>query len=151
MERKRDKMVESIFTLTLEILFQLTGEDYTVVKKTSSDDCQAPVSDRLGRPLSPITGPPPHPLILEEIDEQKILELTNKMIKLLTGEVTLLRMLGHYSWEYLEGHQDLYKDVMMEDHQSPPLPGRTSKRTAAERCPYPSLPENDQVDGEKVS
>ncbi|XP_066455014.1 oocyte zinc finger protein XlCOF29-like [Eleutherodactylus coqui] len=87
MDRKRDKMAESIFTLTLEILFQLTGEDYTVVKKTSSDGCLAPVSDGWGRPLSPITGPPTHPLILEEINKQEILELTNKMIELLTGEL----------------------------------------------------------------
>ncbi|XP_066454581.1 oocyte zinc finger protein XlCOF29-like [Eleutherodactylus coqui] len=103
MERNRDKMAESIFTLTLEILFQLTGEDYTIVKKTSSDDCQAPMSDGWGRPLSPTTGPSPHPLILEEINEQKILELANKMIELLTGEVTLLGMLGHYTvtlWRY---------------------------------------------------
>ncbi|XP_066454582.1 oocyte zinc finger protein XlCOF29-like [Eleutherodactylus coqui] len=102
MERNRDKMAESIFTLTLEILFQLTGEDYKG-KKTFSDGCQAPVSDGWGRTMSPITGPPPHPLILEEINEQKILELTNKMIELLTGEVTLLGMLGHYTvtlWRY---------------------------------------------------
>ncbi|XP_066455028.1 oocyte zinc finger protein XlCOF29-like [Eleutherodactylus coqui] len=125
MERKRDKMAESIFTLTLEILFQLTGEDYTVVKKTSSDGCQAPVSDGWGRPLSPITGPPPHPLILEEINEQKILQLTNKMIELLTGEVTLLGMLGHYTV---------------------PIRCRSSKRTAAERCPRPLLPQDDQDD-----
>ncbi|XP_066457820.1 gastrula zinc finger protein XlCGF66.1-like [Eleutherodactylus coqui] len=138
MDRKRDKTAEGIFTLTLEILFQLTGEDYTVVKKTSSDGCQTPVSDGWRSPLSPLIGPPPHPLILEEINEQKILELTNKMIKLLTGEVMLLGMLGHYTvpircqdvtvyfsmeeWEYLEGHKDLYKDVMIADHQSPPSP-----------------------------
>ncbi|KAG9466250.1 hypothetical protein GDO78_016928 [Eleutherodactylus coqui] len=143
-------MAESIFTLTLEILFQLTGEDYTVVKKTSSDGCQAPVSDGWGRPLSPITGPPPHPLILEEINEKKILELTNKMIELLTGEVPIRcqDVTVYFSmeeWEYLEGHKDLYKNVMMEDHQSPPSPGRSSKRTAAERCPRPLLPQDDQL------
>ncbi|XP_066454532.1 uncharacterized protein [Eleutherodactylus coqui] len=150
MERNRDKMAESIFTLTLEILFQLTGEDYTVVKKTSSDGCQAPVSDGWGRPLSPITEPPPHPLILEEINEQKILELTNKMIELLTGEVPIRcqDVTVYFSmeeWEYLEGHKDQYKDVMMEDHQRPPSPGRSSKRTAAERCPRPLLPQDDQL------
>ncbi|KAG9464532.1 hypothetical protein GDO78_019807 [Eleutherodactylus coqui] len=95
-------MVERILHLTLEILFQLTGEDYTVVKKTSSDGCQAPVCDGWGRPLSPITGPPPHPLIHEDINVQKILELTNKMIKLLTGEVMLQGMLGHYTVTALE-------------------------------------------------
>ncbi|KAG9462404.1 hypothetical protein GDO78_014189 [Eleutherodactylus coqui] len=80
-------MAESVLDLTLEILFQLTGEDYTVVKKTSSDGCRAPVCDEWGRPHSPIPGPPPHPLIHEDINVQKILDLTNKMIELLTGEL----------------------------------------------------------------
>ncbi|XP_075207321.1 oocyte zinc finger protein XlCOF29-like [Anomaloglossus baeobatrachus] len=94
MDMDMDKMSERILHLTLEILFWLTGEDYTVVKKTSSDRCQAPVSEGWGRPLSPITGPSPHPPILEDINDQKILELNYKMIELLTGEVTLL---GHYT------------------------------------------------------
>ncbi|XP_075118395.1 oocyte zinc finger protein XlCOF7.1-like [Leptodactylus fuscus] len=148
MERDKNKMAESLLNLTLEIIYQLTGEDYTVVKKTSSGRCQAPVYEGYGGSLSPIPGPPPHPLIQEEINGQKILEVTNKMLELLTGEVTLLGMLGHYTvtggvgvmtvslccqvpircqdvavyfsmeeWEYLEGHKDLYKEVMMEDHQ----------------------------------
>ncbi|KAG9464138.1 hypothetical protein GDO78_020441 [Eleutherodactylus coqui] len=95
-------MAESILNLTLEILFQLTGEDYTVVMKTSSDGCQTPVCDGWGRPLSPIPRPPPHPLRHEDINVQKILELTNKMIELLTGEVTLQGMLGHYTVTALE-------------------------------------------------
>ncbi|XP_073522436.1 oocyte zinc finger protein XlCOF29-like [Phyllobates terribilis] len=93
----KDKMAEKILHLTLEILFRLTGEDYTVVKKTSSECCQDPMSEGWGRPLSPITGPPPQPLIHEDINDQKILELIYKMIELLTGEVTLLGMLGHYT------------------------------------------------------
>ncbi|XP_077112064.1 oocyte zinc finger protein XlCOF29-like [Ranitomeya variabilis] len=90
-------MAERILHLTLEILFRLTEEDYTVVKKTSSERCQAPVSEGWGRPLSPNTGPPPHSLIHEDINDQKILELTYKMIELLTGEVTLLGMLIYYT------------------------------------------------------
>ncbi|XP_073538165.1 uncharacterized protein [Phyllobates terribilis] len=86
MVKDRDKMVERILHLTLEILFRLTGEDYSVVKKTSSERCQAPVCKGWGRPLSPITWPPPHPLIHEDINDQKILDLTYKIIELLTGE-----------------------------------------------------------------
>ncbi|KAM4034710.1 uncharacterized protein ACNLHF_021390 [Anomaloglossus baeobatrachus] len=120
MDRDRDKMVERILHLTLEILFRLTGEDYTVVKTTSSERCQDPVSDGWGRPLSPITGPPPHPMIHEDINDQKILELTYKMIELLTGEVPIRCQdaavyFSMEEWEYLEGHKDLYKDVMIED------------------------------------
>ncbi|XP_073415704.1 oocyte zinc finger protein XlCOF8.4-like [Dendrobates tinctorius] len=147
MERDRDKMAERILHLTLEILFRLTGEDYTVVKKTSRERCQAPMSEGWGRPLSPITGPPPHPLIHEDINDQKILELTYKMIELLTGEVPIRcqDVTVYFSmeeWEYLEGHKHLYKDVMMEVPQPLTPPVLSSERTTPERCPRPLLPQD---------
>ncbi|XP_069606214.1 zinc finger protein 436-like [Ranitomeya imitator] len=143
----RDKMAEFIVHLTLELLFWLTGEDYTVMKKTSRERCQAPVSEAWGRTLSPITGPPPHPLIHEDINDQKILELTYKMIELLTGEVPIRcqDVAVYFSmeeWEYLEGHKDLYKDVMMELPQPITSPVLSSKRTTPERCPRPLLPQD---------
>ncbi|XP_077111695.1 uncharacterized protein LOC143767341 isoform X1 [Ranitomeya variabilis] len=149
MDRDRDKMAERILHLTLEILFRLTGEDYTVVKKTSSERCQDPVSEGWGRPLSPITGPPPHPLIHEDINDQKILELTYKMIELLTGEVPIRYQdvtvyFSMEEWEYLEGHKDLYKDVMMEVPQPLTSPVLSSKMTTPERCPRPLLPKVPQ-------
>ncbi|XP_069606644.1 oocyte zinc finger protein XlCOF22-like isoform X1 [Ranitomeya imitator] len=147
MDMDRDKMAERILHLTLEILFRLTGEDYTVVKKTSSERCQAPVSEGWGRPLSPITGPPPHPLIHEDLNDQKILELTYKMMELLTGEVPIRcqDVAVYFSmeeWEYLEGHKDLYKDVMTEVPQPLTSTDLSSKRTTPERCPRPLLPQD---------
>ncbi|XP_044155337.1 oocyte zinc finger protein XlCOF7.1-like [Bufo gargarizans] len=142
-------MAESIINLTLEILFRLTGEDYTVVKKTSSERCQAPVSEGWGRTLSPITGPPPHPLIHEEINREKILELANKMIELLTGEVPVRcqDVIVYFSmeeWEYVKGHQDLYKDIMMVDHWPLISPVKEEReRTKPERCPSPHLPQDN--------
>ncbi|XP_077111573.1 uncharacterized protein LOC143767254 [Ranitomeya variabilis] len=155
MERDRDKMAERILHLTLEILFRLTGEDYTVVKKTSSERCQAPVSEGWGRPLSPITGPPPHPLIHEDINEQKILELAYKMIELLTGEVPIRcqDVAVYFSmeeWEYLEGHKDLYEDVMMEVPQPLTSPVLSSERTTPERCPRPLLPQDCKQEDSNV-
>ncbi|KAM4035061.1 uncharacterized protein ACNLHF_021753 [Anomaloglossus baeobatrachus] len=147
MDRDRDKMAERILHLTLEILFRITGEDYTVVKKTSSDRCQAPVSEGWGRPLRPITGPPLHPLIHEDINDQKILELTYKMIELLTGEVPIRCQdvtiyFSMEEWEYLEGHKDLYKNVMMEVPQPLTSPVLSSERTTPERCHRPLLPQD---------
>ncbi|XP_073417618.1 uncharacterized protein [Dendrobates tinctorius] len=154
MDRNRDKMAERILHLTLEILFRLTGEDYILVK-TSSKCGQAPVSEGWGRPLSPITGPPPHPLIHEDINAQKILELTYKMIELLTGEVPIRcqDVTVYFSmeeWEYLEGHKDLYKDVMMEVPQPLTSPDLSSERTTPERCPRPLLPQDCKQESPNV-
>ncbi|XP_077111967.1 uncharacterized protein LOC143767476 isoform X2 [Ranitomeya variabilis] len=150
----RDETAEKILHLTLEIIFQLTGEDYTVVK-TSSERCQAPVSEGWGRPLSPIIRPPPHPLIHEDINDQKILELTYKMIELLTGEVPIRcqDVTVYFSmeeWEYLEEHKDLYKDVMMEVPQPLTSPDLSSKRTTPERCPRPLLPQDCKQENPNV-
>ncbi|XP_056406965.1 oocyte zinc finger protein XlCOF7.1-like [Hyla sarda] len=150
MERDRNKMADRIINLTLQILFRLTGEDYSVVKKSSSGRCRAPVCEGWGGTLNPIPGPPPQSLIHEEMDEQKIRELINKMMELLTGEVPIRcqDVAVYFSmeeWEYVEGHKDQYKDqVMMEDQQPLTSPVRSSKRTAPERCPRPLLPQDDQ-------
>ncbi|XP_077111979.1 uncharacterized protein LOC143767482 isoform X1 [Ranitomeya variabilis] len=155
MDRDKDKMKERILYLTLEILFRLTGEDYTVTKKTSSERCQATGSEGWGRPLSPITGPPPHPLIHEDINDQKILELTYKIIELLTGEVPIRcqDITVYFSmeeWEYLDGHKDLYQDVMMEDPQPLTSPDLSSKRKTPERCPHPLLPQDCKQENPNV-
>ncbi|XP_073536625.1 uncharacterized protein [Phyllobates terribilis] len=155
MDRDRKKMAEKILHFTLEILFRLTGEDYTVVKKTPSERCQDPVSEGWGRPLSPITGPPPHPLIHEDINDQKILELAYKMIELLTGEVPIRcqDVAVYFSmeeWEYLERHKDLYKNVMMEVPQPLTSPDLSSKRTTPERCPRPLLPQDCKQENPNV-
>ncbi|XP_056409921.1 oocyte zinc finger protein XlCOF7.1-like isoform X1 [Hyla sarda] len=135
---------ERILELSLEIIYLLTGEDYTVVKKTSGE-CVAPSrSGGWSRARGPITEPPPPSLIPERNNEQKILELTHKMMELLTGEVPIRcqDVTVYFSmeeWEYIEGHKDLYQDiVMMEDHRprTSPLDG-SRKKNPPERCPAP--------------
>ncbi|XP_075698576.1 uncharacterized protein LOC142663694 [Rhinoderma darwinii] len=129
MEKDKSHITKIILSLTLEIIYLLTGEDYTVLKKTCDEGVTSSGRSRESgggsRTHSPITGPPPHSLI----HEQKILELTKKITELLTGEVPIrCQDVNVYfsmeEWEYLEGHKDLYKDVMMEDHQPLTSPGK---------------------------
>ncbi|XP_071995420.1 gastrula zinc finger protein XlCGF66.1-like [Engystomops pustulosus] len=112
-EKDREQMAARILEFTLEMISLITEEDYTVVKK-SSGECVTPrVSG--GWTQSPITEPPPHSLI----HEQKILELTSRITELLSGEVPLRcqDVTVYFSmeeWEYIEGHKDQYKDIMMQ-------------------------------------
>ncbi|KAM4032100.1 oocyte zinc finger protein XlCOF8.4-like isoform 1-T6 [Anomaloglossus baeobatrachus] len=141
-------MHERILNLTLEIIYLLMGEDYTVVKKTSGDcmnsSSQGHVSEEWSKTLNPILQLPP-PSIRHE---QRILELANKIIELLTGEVPIRcqDVTVHFSmeeWEYIEEHKDQYKDVMMEDHQRPLSPDGSPKKHPVKICPSPLYTRND--------
>ncbi|XP_069616074.1 zinc finger protein 420-like [Ranitomeya imitator] len=138
MEQDRSHMAARILDLTLEIIYWITGEDHKVMK-TSSGECVTPlVSGGPSRTPSDITEPPPHSLI----HEQKILELTNRITELLSGEVPIRcqDVTVYFSmeeWEYIEGHKDLYKDVMMEDHQPLTSPDGFSPGIPPERSPSP--------------
>ncbi|XP_056393247.1 zinc finger protein 501-like [Hyla sarda] len=123
MDKDRNEMTKRILHFTLEILHLLTGEDYTKVKKTWGE-CVAPSShlhESGGRKRArgPITEPP----LLSPIHEEKILKLIHRITELLTGEVPIRcqDVAVYFSmeeWEYVEGHKDLYQDiVMMEDHR----------------------------------
>ncbi|XP_075703243.1 gastrula zinc finger protein XlCGF66.1-like [Rhinoderma darwinii] len=124
MDKDSNEVTTRILNFTLEIIYLLSGEDYTIVKKTWGD-CVAPSSHESGgrsRSRTPITEAPPHSLIHEKNIKQKILELLHKMTELLTGEVPIRcqDVAVYFSmeeWEYVEGHKDLYKEVMKEDHR----------------------------------
>ncbi|XP_075034524.1 uncharacterized protein LOC142095478 [Mixophyes fleayi] len=142
-EEDKNHMTERILNLSLEIIYLLTGEGYTVVKKSGvSPSSHIRVSGALNRTQSPITVPPPHSLIHERNNDQRILELTNKIIQLLTGEVPIRceDVTVYFSmeeWEYLEGHKDLYKDKMMENHLPLTSLDGSSNRNTSDRCPRP--------------
>ncbi|XP_044151142.1 gastrula zinc finger protein XlCGF66.1-like isoform X3 [Bufo gargarizans] len=130
MDGDGDKMAERILDLTLEILLLLTGEDYSTVKKTSSN-------------------------LIHEKNNEKILEVVHKMMELLTGEVPVRCQdvavyFSMVEWEYLEGHKGLYKEVKMEEDQPLISPERSSQRTTPERCPRPLLPQDGQIVKEKT-
>ncbi|XP_075034489.1 uncharacterized protein LOC142095442 [Mixophyes fleayi] len=134
MDKDRSHMTERILNITLEILYLLTGEDYIVVKKESCEDVTISsslcVSGGLSRTQNPIIEPPAHSLIHERNNDQRILELTNKIIQLLTGE----------EQEYLEGHKkDTRNSTRMSQWRitSPLLQDGSSNRNTPERCPSP--------------
>ncbi|XP_075700339.1 uncharacterized protein LOC142664839 [Rhinoderma darwinii] len=118
MDKDRDEMSRRILNFTLEIIYLLSGEEYTIVKKTSGE-CTTPIiheSAGWSGSQCPITEPAPH----SRIHEKKILELIYKMTELLTGEVPIrCQDVSVYfsmeEWEYLKGDKDLYEEVMMEN------------------------------------
>uniref|UniRef100_A0A8C5MCK3 C2H2-type domain-containing protein n=1 Tax=Leptobrachium leishanense TaxID=445787 RepID=A0A8C5MCK3_9ANUR len=119
----RDPLSQKILDLTLEMIFLLTGEGHMVVKihEMVSDSSRHQISEGHGRCQSFNTEPPPHSGIHEQ-NHEKILELSNQIIRLLTGEVPIrcedvTVYLSMEEWEYVERHKELYEDVMMEDHQ----------------------------------
>ncbi|XP_075070573.1 uncharacterized protein LOC142159778 isoform X2 [Mixophyes fleayi] len=157
MDKDRSHMTEEILNLTLEIIYLLTGEDCTVEKKSGVSPSSRPcVSGGLSRTQSPITVPPPHSLIHERNNDQRILELTNKIIQLLTGEVPIRcqDVTVYFSmeeWEYLEGHRGLYKDVMMENHQPLTSLDGSSNRDTPERCPHPLYSQDHTVETHNIA
>ncbi|PIO36228.1 hypothetical protein AB205_0071560 [Aquarana catesbeiana] len=162
-EEERKTVTQKILNLTLEIIYLITGEDYSVVAKTSGDHVTpltySYISGEWTRNESPIMDPPLYSLILEEKNTSKILEVINKITELLTAEVPIRcqDVTVYFSmeeWEYIEGHKDLYKDVMMENR--PPLtsPDGFSNKSTPERCPHSpysqdhhKIPQNDEDKG----
>ncbi|XP_075062320.1 uncharacterized protein LOC142150984 isoform X4 [Mixophyes fleayi] len=126
---------ERILNLTLEIIYLLTGEDYTVSIKRPSE-CVTPriqpcVSGGLSRTQSPITVPKPHSLIYGRNNDQKILELTNKIIQLVPIKCQ------EEEWDKSEGPNGLYEDVRMENYRPLTSLDGSSNRNTPERYLHP--------------
>ncbi|XP_073538637.1 oocyte zinc finger protein XlCOF7.1-like [Phyllobates terribilis] len=142
-----DETTRRLLHFTLEIISLLSGEDYTIVRKTPGEGVTPIIhlQESGGRSPGPITEPPPHPPIHER--KKKILELSNKMIELLSGEVPIRCQdvavyLSMEEWEYLEGHQDRYQEVMMEELRPLTSPVGSRRRNPPERCPRPLYPQD---------
>ncbi|KAM5142148.1 uncharacterized protein ACMZJ9_016074 [Mantella aurantiaca] len=137
----RRKLTERILQLTVEIICLLTGEDCAVVKKTSGDyvipSTHPLASGVWNRSQGSLAEPSPAWLTPEK-SYNKILEVTNKISQLLTGEVPIWCQDVAFSMEEgknSEGHNDIYKDIMMENQPQLPSPDGSSNRNPPESCP----------------
>ncbi|XP_068115020.1 gastrula zinc finger protein XlCGF66.1-like [Hyperolius riggenbachi] len=150
MDKDHSDMTERIFTLTLEIICLLTGERFPPVR---SDNHVT------------ITVSPSHPLIFDRYHKQSVLEVTRKMMELLTGEVPgrcqdVTLYFSMEEWQYLEGHTDLYKDVMMENQlpltsmegsNSRNPPARSTDSLYSQHCPQEGLTIHHHYQEENVA
>ncbi|XP_069837087.1 zinc finger protein 260-like isoform X2 [Dendropsophus ebraccatus] len=128
-----DEMIvkERILHMTEEVIHLLTKEKYILIwslsdRTTSSSIDNVPDS-------SPLLG---H----ERNKDQKILDLTNKIIHLLTGEVPIRYkditiFFSMEEWEYVERYKDLYKDCMINNQIVDYYDMSPSKKCIAERPP----------------
>ncbi|XP_077107345.1 uncharacterized protein LOC143765014 [Ranitomeya variabilis] len=118
MDKDVNEKAKRILYLTLEIITLLTGEDYTVMKKTS-DEYVTPSSCPLNELL-------PN-LVHERINDEKILKLTNKIIELLTGEKK----------DWSEVQMDVHKSVTRKTHLSLSSSDGSSRSSTPESCSSP--------------
>ncbi|XP_069837828.1 zinc finger protein 383-like isoform X2 [Dendropsophus ebraccatus] len=139
MGKNREDMADRILNLTLEIICLLTGEDYTVAKKTSGD-CVTPIS----RPC--VSGRWCHTPSVQE----RILHLTYKMIELLTeeGEDRIAIKI-----EALSGNEETYVGCMEKGVPSDRNPDGPSNKTTPDRCSTPqgSIIQNCQNQAKRLT
>ncbi|XP_073540569.1 uncharacterized protein [Phyllobates terribilis] len=124
MDKDRNHMTEQILKLTLEIIYLLTGEDYAPVSHSTLHVTRSSVSHSSGRSRwsQNLSMNNPSSQIQETKNDEKILNLTNKIIELLTREVPIryediMVCFSVEEWEYVEGHKDIYKCVLMDDQE----------------------------------
>ncbi|XP_072279468.1 uncharacterized protein [Pyxicephalus adspersus] len=139
MEKDMNHMTKEILNLTLKIIYLLTGEDYVPLRKSDvhiTRSVGSHVSGGKSKSQS-IIMEPLSPSISENNKDQKILEVTKKIIELLTGEVPIRcqDVTVYFSmeeWEYLEGHKDLYENIVMDKQPLPNMKDLNQKKMNGE-------------------
>lgn len=124
---------EAILNHTLEIICLLAVEDYILVKREAEGNrsvyslCAAEFHDDV--PTSSAMRPDLSFTLrgIQERNQKEILELTNKIVRLLTCEVPIKcqDVAVYFSkdeWEYLEGHGERYNYQPMGEAEEEPLP-----------------------------
>ncbi|KAM4031023.1 uncharacterized protein ACNLHF_018597 isoform 2-T4 [Anomaloglossus baeobatrachus] len=151
MDKDRKKLSETLLNLALEIVYLLTGEECTVVKKTP---CESGIptnhpnaSREQSQTQSTITCLQIYSIINIRKNRTKILDLTNKIIEVLTGE-DFTEYFSMEKWKYVEGHSDLYKDDMNDDQQPMASPGGSSNTSTPKRSASPFFSQDCPEDHE---
>ncbi|XP_073417015.1 uncharacterized protein [Dendrobates tinctorius] len=137
--------------LALEIMFLLTGEVYIIIKKLGDGATSGSiphVSEGWSLAQNTLLVPSPHSETNEKSSDEKILELTKKIIALLTREVPMRSQdvtvyFSMEEWEYLEEHNDFYRDITM-DYQQTFISTDGSVWTNTEPEARPVLPQSCQ-------
>ncbi|XP_040203499.1 oocyte zinc finger protein XlCOF8.4-like [Rana temporaria] len=114
MEEDWSHMTEKILNLTLEIIYLLTGQIFPPVK---SEDHMT------------ITVPPPHSLTPERHKMRKILEVTQKMMELLTGEgedLMIIKVEGEVEETYVRDDQQYTEEAGMTTFKEEDTPTEIS-------------------------
>ncbi|XP_069837056.1 zinc finger protein 436-like isoform X1 [Dendropsophus ebraccatus] len=157
MDKEKSHLTEQILSLTLEIIYLLTGEDYGPMEKSlyhRTSSSRLHNLRKFGRTQNPITLPSSQP-VCEGNDEQKILELTNKIIHLLTGEVPfrdqdVIVCFTMEEWEYIEEHKHMYKDVVVETDQHLESLDGSSMRSTPERYLSPVFVQDREEENQSM-
>ncbi|CAI9560067.1 unnamed protein product, partial [Staurois parvus] len=135
MEEDRSHMTERILNLTLEIIYLLTGERFPPLKS----------GDHMTN-----TVPPCDSLNPERHNMQKILEVTKKMMELLTGESGILGDDNiDLKEEYKEEDEEYgVMEEFSEGHKDMMEPPNT--RNPPERCPRPLYSRDSTQEGHTI-
>ncbi|KAM4794611.1 uncharacterized protein WCC33_019335 [Rhinophrynus dorsalis] len=150
MNKDGNRITEKILNITLEIIFLLTGEDYIIVKKQGDHETSGSgylVSEGLSRTQNPTIEPSSNSSTDIKTRDQKIMKLTNKILHLLTGEVSvrcqdIAVSLSMEEWEFVEECRRLYKKNVRGSQQTI----SSTVKTAVSRTPerdhiLPDLPD----------
>ncbi|XP_056387673.1 oocyte zinc finger protein XlCOF8.4-like [Hyla sarda] len=113
MDQERNNIVEKIFNLTKEIIHLLTKEKYMIIWDCGTNTTPSNMDESSWKSLLPS-------LIHERENDGRILEVTDKIIELLTGENSVRHedlkvCFSKEEWEYVEGHKDLYQSILKSE------------------------------------